>query len=97
MISKKQKMILWVCYVLLIIFSAAGVGVSFIIKNMIPMALNDSSPNFGQIADDDRWAVYHQAQSLMVMVISLALVVMVLWAALAAFSIWLVGKKSHQS
>jgi hypothetical protein len=97
MAPKNQKIILWVCYALLIVLSAGGFLFCCGVKNLIPMALNDSSPNFSQIADDDRWAVYHQAQHLMMNVILVTLVVTVLWATLAAFAIRLLFGKSSQT
>ena len=58
------------------------------------MALNDSSPNFSQIADADRWYVYREAQSLILPVALIMLALTILWAGLAGFSIWRLSKKS---
>jgi hypothetical protein len=94
MISKRQKWILWVSFVLLILLSAFGVVFGFSMRAIVPMALNDSSPNFSQIADADRWDVYHEAQSLIGPIALVMLALTVSWAVLAGFSIWQLSKKS---
>jgi hypothetical protein len=96
MILKHQKLIMWSCFTLLILLSAAGVWFNFVMRRLIPMALNDSSPNFSQLADDDRWAVYHQAQSLMAPGVLVSLGLTILWAVFAGVSIWRLGRKSGQ-
>jgi flagellar basal body-associated protein FliL len=95
MISKRQRWILWSSFVLLILLSAVGVMFAFAMRAIVPMALNDSSPNFSQIADVDRWYVYHEAQSLILPVALVMLGLAILWAALAGFSIWRLSKKSE--
>jgi hypothetical protein len=95
MISKRQNNILWISFALLVILSAVGVCFGFAIRAIVPMALNDSSPTFGQIPDADRWNVYHMAQSLMTPVAAVMLALVVLWAALAGFTIWKLSKKTE--
>lgn len=96
MISKLQKWILWSSFVLLILLSAIGVLFAFTMRAIVPMALNDSSPNFSQIADADRWDVYHEAQNLILPVALGMLGLAILWAALACFTIWKLTKKYVQ-
>jgi hypothetical protein len=93
MISKCQKLVLWSCFTLLVLLSAVGVWFSFGMRKIIPMALNDSSPNFGNLPDDDRWSAYHQAQSLMLPTVYVMSALAILWAALAGFSIWRLSRK----
>jgi hypothetical protein len=95
MISKQQKGILWFSFSVLILLSGLGIWFTFAMRGIMPMALNDSSPNFGQLADDDRWAVYHEAQSLVMPVVFIMLGLAILWAALAGFTIWKLSKKSE--
>jgi hypothetical protein len=96
MISKRQKWILWSSFVILILISSIGVLFAFAMFRIAPMALNDSSPNFSQMADDDRWLVYHEAQDLIVPVALIMLGLAILWAALAGFTIWKLSKKDVQ-
>ena len=84
---------MWGCFALLILLSAVEAWFNFWMRNLMPMILNDSSPNFGQLADDDRWAVYHKAQGIMMIMGLVSLFITILWAALAGFSIWRLGKK----
>jgi hypothetical protein len=65
-------------------------------RMMIPMALNDSSPNFLQLPDDARSAAYQQAQSVMLPVVLITLALVILWTALAGFTIWKLSKKDVQ-
>jgi flagellar basal body-associated protein FliL len=95
MIAKRQKLVLWICFALLVLLSAAGVWFSFVMRKIIPIALNDSSPNFSQLPDTDRWSVYHQAQSLMLSAGFVMLALAILWAALAGFMIWKLSKKAE--
>jgi hypothetical protein len=96
MISKRQKWILWSAFALLVLLSAVGVMFGFAMRAIVPMALNDSSPNFSQIADIDRWDIYREAQHLIVPVALGMLGLTALWAALAGFAIWKPSKKSAQ-
>jgi len=93
MISKNQKLVVWSCFVLLVLLSAVGVWFNYVMRRLIPMALNDSSPNFSQLADNDRWAVYHQAQNLMASGVLITLGLTILWAVFASVSIWYLGRK----
>jgi hypothetical protein len=95
MISKRQRWILWSSFALLILLSTFGVIFGFAMRSIVPVALNDSSPNFSQIADADRWYVYREAQSLILPVALAMLALAILWAALAGFSIWRLSKKSE--
>ena len=95
MISKRQKWIMWSVFVVLILLSGFGVWQTFALRGIIPFLLNDSSPGFGQLPDDDRWAVYHEAQSLILPVGFVMLALVVLWAALTGFTIWKLSKKSE--
>ena len=95
MISKRQRLVLWSCFALLVLLSAVGVWFSFGMRKIIPMALNDSSPDFGQLPDTDRWSAYHQAQSLMLPAVFVMLALAILWAALAGFTIWKLSKKTE--
>lgn len=98
MISKRQKLVLWSCFGFLVFLSALGVCFSLAMWRTIPMALNDSSPNFGQLAETDRWNVYHEAQSLMMTAALVMLAMTILWAVLAGFTIrWLSKKSEHES
>lgn len=83
-------------FVVLILISGIGVLFAFAMFRIAPMALNDSSPNFSQIADEDRWLVYHEAQSLILPVAIIMLGLTLLWTALAGFAIWKLNKKSIQ-
>jgi hypothetical protein len=96
MISKPQKWILWLTFAFLLILSATGVIFGFAIRGIIPVALNDSDPNFAQIADDDRWQVYHAAQGLMAPVAFFMLVLAMLWAAFAGYLTWKLGQKPER-
>jgi hypothetical protein len=96
MISKCQKWILWCIFALLVLLSAFGVIFAFCMRAIVPMALNDSSPNFSQIQDVDRWYVYHEAQRLILPVALGMLGLTILWAALAGFTIWKLSKKNVQ-
>jgi hypothetical protein len=95
MISKRQKWILWSSFALLVLFSTAGFYFSWSMRAVVPMLLNDSSPNFGQLADEDRWRVYHAAQSVIGPIALVMLALAVLWTLLAGFSIWRLSKKSE--
>ena len=77
----------------LIFISGIGVLFAFATYRLVPMALNDSSPNFSQIADEDRWLVYHAAQSLILPIDFIMLGMAILWAALAGFTIWKLSGK----
>lgn len=96
MISKRQKWILLGSFVGLILISVIGVLFAFAMFRIAPMALNDSSPNFSQIADDDRRLVYHEAQSLILPVALAMLGLTLLWAALGGFAIWKLNEKGIQ-
>jgi hypothetical protein len=95
-ISQSQKWILWSSFVILILLSGVGVLFAFATFRLMPMALNDSSPNFSQIADRDRWDVYHKAQSLILPVALIMLGLIVLWAGLTGFAIWKLSRKNVQ-
>src|SRR5580698_8032541 len=88
MISKRQKWTLWSSFVVLVLGSGIGLLFAFAMFRMVPMALNDSSVNFSQIGDVDRWRVYHEAQSLILPIDLIMLGMAILWAALAGFMIW---------
>lgn len=94
MVSKRLKWILWGGFVVLLFLSGVGVSFAFAIRKVLPMAINDSSLNFAQLAEDDRWAVYHEAQWWLLPMALVILVLAVLWAALAGFSIWKLSRKS---
>jgi hypothetical protein len=93
MIPKRQKAILWGSFTLLLLSSAVGAWYVSVVPKLIPMVLNDSSPKFGQLADEDRWEVYHAAQSLVSPIAIGMLVLLILWAVLTGVSIWLLSKK----
>jgi hypothetical protein len=95
MFSKRQNLILWSSFLLLTLLSVGSVCFGLAMRRLIPMDLNDSSPNFGQLADADRWSVYHEAQSLLTHVTLAMMVLTILWAALASFTIWKLNKKSE--
>jgi hypothetical protein len=95
MISKRQSLILWSSFLILALLSVGSACFGLVMLRIIPMALNDSSPNFGQLPDTDRWSVYHTAQSLMTQVTLAMLVLVILWAALAGFTIWKLSKKAE--
>jgi hypothetical protein len=94
MIPKRQKAILWSSFTMLLILSAVGACYISVVPKLIPMVLNDSSPKFGQLADEDRWEVYHAAQSLVSPIAFGMLVLLILWAVLTGVSIWLLSRKS---
>lgn len=94
MIMKVQKWILWSIFSLLVLSSAFGVFFAFCMFNMAPMALNDSSPNFGQLADADREYVFHEAQHLILPVAFMISGLSVAWAIFSGFIIWHLGKKN---
>ena len=64
MVEKRQKILMWSSFMLLTVLSLVGVYFGFVMTSIIPMALNDSSPNFSQLADNDRCSIYREAQSL---------------------------------
>jgi hypothetical protein len=49
MISKRQRLILWSGFVVLILLSGFAVWQTFALRGVIPFLLNDSSPRFGQL------------------------------------------------
>src|SRR5271168_5276861 len=87
MTSKRRNLALWICYLILVLLSVGSVCFGLALIRIIPMVLNDSSPNFGQLADADRWRVYHEAQSTMTQVTLTMLTLVVLWSVLAGFTI----------
>jgi hypothetical protein len=93
MISRRKKIVLWSCYVLLVFLSAGGVWFSFGMRQIIPMVLNDSSPDFGQLPDYDRLAAYQQAQTVMMPAVLVMLALTIFWAIFAGFSIWQLNRK----
>jgi len=94
MISKRQRLILWSGFVVLILLSGFAVWQTFALRGVIPFLLNDSSPRFGQLPDDDRWAVYHEAQRLISPAAIGMMVLTIMWAALAGYCIWRLSKTS---
>jgi ABC-type spermidine/putrescine transport system permease subunit II len=95
MISRRQKIVLWSCFALLVFLSAVGVWFSFGMRQIIPMVLNDSSLDFGQLPDYDRLSAYHQAQTVMMPVALVMLALTICWGVLAGFSIWRLSRKSE--
>jgi hypothetical protein len=93
MISKRQKWTLWSSFTVLVLGSGISVLFAFAMFRIVPMALNDSSVNFSNIADEDRWRVYREAQSLILPIDLIMLGIAILWAALAGFTIWKLSRK----
>lgn len=97
MISKRQKIMIGSVLGLLLLLSLAAVIFARITHGLIPMIINDSSPELSsKVSDAERERIFTLAQGAVFNVSVVLSILVGLWAAFTGTVIWLWNKSSQK-